>query len=784
MKLRSLSLISLVLAIILPATVATAATAGGIYGQIINNAGKGLPNVAVTLTQNGFQVASVKSGSDGAYNLPVAPGAYSISFVPPTSANSTLFAYDIVAPLTQQLKVMLTTPTPGRAFVTGNVAASSGEPMDISTAVGFDPYVATKVDVNGDYRLTPTAGSKGMWRVEGALKSSGMRFKLIGQTSMSINQDIIANFVLPIANQRVRLITDKGTPVANALVQASVGNFGTSLGNMKPIEGLGAFQGYWFQDIYTDANGYATFPYMQMATPTVAAFSVNTPASYKYDSQLFTYPVGSGDITLTLTKPVALISGTVKDQTGRAIDQTAITFPNTWTPVSSSGTYAIATPIGNSGTFNLLYRGDGSYKSDFAFNISSTSNTTIKGDLVQNFTIPVENTKVTVVDPSGKPMPNTWVSYTIGDNGGSNAPGTPLGSATLTTDKKPFTIYDWSQATTDANGVAYLTSIHLDTQVMGRIVAAPPSGSAFAPSITYPTTGQGKDLTITLPVPTVSISGKLTFSDISQVRSPEVRLPDYLGDGSGGSATPNASGNYSFNVKKGYSGGWYVSTQKKDALGNWAPLYVNIFSGQKKTFTSDLTQNFNILTTKIPVKIVNPQGQGLANVSLMIASTDSAGPGASTSSVTLIPGDLPATLQWIGRATTDANGLAMVPAAVMNSPASALLEITPDPMSRYPSRNVYITVGDNSQNLVVLTILKPVIVGATVSVIGGVRTATLTGDNMLGAISVAVGTTNVAKFTVVNNTTITFPVPQGATSSTITVTNGGGSATSGTIKLN
>jgi hypothetical protein len=108
---------------------------------------------------------------------------------------------------------------------------------------------------------------------------------------------------------------------------------------------------------------------------------------------------------------------------------------------------------------------------------------------------------------------------------------------------------------------------------------------------------------------------------------------------------------------------------------------------------------------------------------------------------------------------------------------------------------MFITVGDNSKNVVVLTIPKPVISSVTVSTINGVLTATITGDNFPGVFSVTAGTYSFNEFTkkngiittqgftVVDQNHIIFPVPAGLTSGAVVVTNGGGSATSGVVRF-
>jgi hypothetical protein len=135
---------------------------------------------------------------------------------------------------------------------------------------------------------------------------------------------------------------------------------------------------------------------------------------------------------------------------------------------------------------------------------------------------------------------------------------------------------------------------------------------------------------------------------------------------------------------------------------------------------------------------------------------------------------------FILRATTDVNGWAMVPTIKYDRTCPVYVLLNPDNDSRFPTRNLELTIGDGATNLIVLTIPAPMIVSSTTSSFGsGVnayKTVTLYGDNFLGVFGVTLNGVAITKFTVVDKTHLTFTLPTGVTTGPVVVTNGGGSA--------
>jgi Carboxypeptidase regulatory-like domain len=749
---------------------ATPSSVSGIAGVVVGNTNQSLAGVVITASQNGVTVQKATSASDGTYSLPLSTGNYSLKFVPPTNTNSTLYAYDIAAPQAQSLRVMLTTPTPGRAFVAGNLSLSDGEQLASDTYVAFGNVGGDSelINSNGDYRLTPTAGTSGAWHIKGDTNGTGWQFELFGQSTAPINQDELANFVVPMATQRVHVVSANGAAVPNTQLQAGVGEFGMANGTLAPFEGLGVFTGRWFYTVTTDANGWANIPMIAMASPTQGEIQAVPSVASGFGVQVYKPVFGAGDLTLTLTNQNFLLNGSVKDSSGVAIDQTQVMFGSTLSTVSSNGSYSMTQPNGTVSNYGFIYHGDGTNHPNFAFQMFNTTDTfLLTAPLARNFVIPTQSTKVRVLN-GATPVVGASVTIIVG---GSQ----PNGSLTLTPGRKPFSTYVMGQGVTDSTGTTLVPGIHLDAALPATVTVTPTSASGLAPFTSIQTVGLGADLNISVPIPSVTISGHVSYSDGTSLVNPYVSFQDGKGNGAG--VQSDNSSNYSFSVAKGFAGYWSIGCRIQPVVHD--PLCVTITNNSSVSYTADTTQNFVIPTYKTPVKVVDPSGKGISGVQVSVVVGTTAPGNYPPGQINLIPGQPSYNVNSQAVATTDSNGLAQVPTVNFLASRPAYVLITPPPTSRYITRNVAITVGDNSQNVIVLTIPKPVINTITYSSVGGIKVATVIGDNLLGAFSVVAGKTTINNFTVVDVNHLTFVVPSGLSFTSLTITNGGGSTTWG-----
>jgi protocatechuate 3,4-dioxygenase beta subunit len=767
----SILVVALLAGGIAPASAATSV----LGGKVVDDLNKPIANTSVTLSRAGATIATVKTNTTGAYAFNVDAGAYSIKFVPPTLANSTLNAYDIVAPQAKSLTVQLTKPMPGRAFLTGNVTTSPAMALAADSTVYFGDCCATQVDANGNYRLTPTAGTSGQFRVKAA-STGNFSFGLYADQNISINQDSIANFVVPVVNQRIRVVTAAGLPVVGALVEGGQGTNGTDYAPIGTLEGLGSYKAGWKNKATTDSNGYITIQTVKMTPNASAGYLVTAPGSYKYLPQQFIKLTGAGDIVLTLTNPVSQMSGTVRDARGVGIGPVDIGYADNWTTSSANGVYSKAIAEGLQGSYSITYRSGlftagttGTYVSITpaigATRVSST------GGRAQDFVLKLDTTKVKVVDSTGAPVAKAHVEINMSDGYAAT------GRYTLVPGQTPSIATGSSNAPTDATGMALVKTLHLDAVQTGVVIVTPVTGSPLSWKYERVNIGAGDAITIVLSRPTVTVSGKVSLSDGTRVAPYNISFSDGRGGDQGTTVVDPATGAYSMQVPVGMKGSFWL-TCPYDYPVDQIPALCMSFVGGSRTITANTVVDIVIPTEKTPIHIVDPNGKGLANVSVLI--NHSMGLGACSNSTVKIFSDYATSANTVvSRVTTDANGWAMATTLKMNAPCDAYLLITPDPVSRYQTRSLYLTIGDGASNTIVLTIPSPVITGATtgISPANGARMITVTGDNFLGATSITWNGVEMPNFKVDNISQIRFLLPStAAPTGTIVVTNGGGSA--------
>jgi hypothetical protein len=739
------------------------AAPSGLSGRITNDAGTGISGVAVTASQSGLVVATTTSQADGSYSLAIPEGVYSLRMASPTPEYGSLDAYSLSVSMGEKIDFTLTRPTPGRAFVTGNVMARGL--TNLRANMTFE-LGSSAVGPDGAFRITPTAGATSTLRLTGtATSASGasMEFRFQQATPFTITQDSLIELDLPVGSQQLCVVTSAGTVAANSRIRVGMGYVRAPAGRSIAYDVLGSFNVAYQVDAVTDANGCTTIPVLTTAQPTTATFSITPPASLGFDFEWIDATVGSGPLTLTLRNPVTTIRGTVKDQSGSAFAGAQMTFlqstGGTWTTTGQDGSYVMTRPTGSVGTLTGSWSGAG-VMPPLSWRFTSTATTTLNAPTTVDVTVPTEVTQVTVTDSAGRPVANAGVYLTLNGRG-ALGPGVP--SATL---------FSYSVAYTDARGVAAIRALRLSAATAGQTLTIdPPKDTGLAWRTVTVTAGAGAPISVQLMAPTIRMTGRITTSDGSLVR-PRISW----GDSNSMSSTVDANGNFVVTKLVGGSDVLMV-TGASDSLSatGFNPILIG---STRRTATADVVQNLVIPTYKTRVRVTDPSGAPLRNVQLTLNVGD--GMNNPNGSLSWIPGEGPYTVKWISSATTDSNGWASLTSITTSAPLPAYLLLTPDPTSRYQMRNVTITVGNGSQNVIVLTIPRPAITSTAVSTIGGVRTATVTGSNFLGTISVRVGTATITNFRVIDNATITFPIPRGMRPGVVTVTNGGGSATSTT----
>lgn len=750
------------------------ASSTGLFGTVVNDANRPVPNTSVTISRGGVDIAKVVTSATGAYRFNVPAGTYSMRFVPPTSANSNLNAYSVTSPQPRSLTFKLTKPTPGRALLTGTVATSPSLALATDSTVYYGKSWAGQISSTGAYRLTPTSGSAETITVKGA-STGTFSFGLHGQDKVAINQDTIANFSVPVATQRVRVVNAAGTPIAGARVQAGQGSFGTDLAPMGTIEGLGSFKAGWKDSGTTDANGFVTLRTVRMSPNASAGYLVTPPSSSRLLQQSFVVLTGAGDISLTMTNQSGLISGTVRDQRGVGLGPVDIGFGTVWTTSNASGQYSRAIPDGTTGNYSLTYRNGSFVAGGTGVSIAITPDhgstaSVVRGNRVQDFVLNLDTVRVRVVDSSGNPVARAQVNLT--DNDGyalrgryALVAGGPLSIATTT-----------ATATTDNNGFANLRTLRLNSPLSGVVTVTPPSGSPLSWKSERASVGAGESITVTLSRPTVTVSGKVSLSDGSRVAPYNISFSDGRGGDQGTAKVDPVTGRYSMQVPHGMRGSFYLSCPHDIPYSKDMPFCMS-FVGGSRTVTANTNVDITIPTFKQSVLVVDPNGQALSNVAVRV--NHSVGMHGCTAATANIFGDFPTlATSAVSFATTDEFGFAMLPVIKMAAPCEANAEVIPDSQSRYQTRSLLLTIDEDTDHVVVLKIPAPEIVSGSVKTDSSTRTMTILGDNFFGTLAVTWNGIQVTNFKVVNNTMLTFNLDSDALDyGSVKIEHGGGSMT-------
>jgi protocatechuate 3,4-dioxygenase beta subunit len=620
----------------------------------------------------------------------------------------------------------------------------------------------------------PTAGTSDLFRVKAA-SLGDFSFGLYAQERFTINQDTIANFVVPVAQQRVRVVDAAGRPIAGARVEAGQGAYGTDFAPMGTIEGLGAFNAGWKNKGLTDANGFFSFQTVRMSPNASAGYLVTPPASNRFLPQQFTRLTGAGDIVLTMTNQASLLSGNVRDQNGVGLSPVDIGFGDVWTTTTANGAYGKPIVDGIGGTYSMTYRVGGTRVGQTGTSISitpdfGTTRLVATGGRAQDFVLRLDTVRVRVIDSAGAPVARAHVH--LSDDDGYAA----RGRYTLIPGQRASIARTTANAPTDAKGIATLRTLRLDSVLSGVVVVTPATGSPLSWKMERALVGAGNEITVVLSRPTVTLSGKVTLSDGTPAAPYSISFSDGRGGDQGTGVVDPVTGAYTMQVPVGTKGGFWLTCPDNLASGLY-PFCMS-FVGGSRTITANTVVDIVIPTEKTSVQVVDPAGKGIAGVEVQI--WHSAGLGVCSKATARVFADFPIRAENVfSIAVTDVNGIANMTTLKMDAPCDANVQLTPNQNSRYQSRSVVMTISDNSDSTIVLTIPAPVISSATsfISQSNGGRFITVLGDNFFGTTSVTWNDVAIGGFRVNSVGQITFGLPSSAAGTgTLVVTNGGGSA--------
>ena len=761
-----------------------------IAGIVRSGTGAAIPGVVVNATQNGAAIATTTTAADGYYELLVPDGTYILEFKSPSTSYASLATLPLTLPRNWPLNVVLTAPTVGKIYLAGRITTDDGRAagVDGRPPTPFFGGGGNAADSNGYFKLSTTAGATAGWAFSGSSlfpNASKLGFYISGGQSFTYNQDSYLDVVVPTTTTRIRIVDPSGNPISSTEVGANIRleiggavdfQNGSSKampeGNVSLFPGLANYKVTWQSIANSDANGSALLSRVRMTAGLQGVVSVYFSSTTKWKhiiTQVVDIPADGGDITLVATPTSnARVIGTAKFADGTALTGGyvgTVTGVNTGSYIAPDGTYAATLPSGtNLNSFSVSYN-NRSVTEYLDLSYSGTRSTTILyGDFTQNIVVPTPVAqKVTVLDPSGNPIPNAKVWITVRSGDGYATPTYPLIAG-----QRDMGLQFSAWAFADASGVANVKIPQLISPTYSTIIADAPAGSGLL-AVTKKLEVGGGPLTIQLEQKWVTGSGTITTSDGFPIYEPNVSP---LG-------RANSSGFFTGSVGEASKYSWRITPRYQDQFLP-DPLIVYLGSDPSEILvpTGNFVQNFVIPMKYHRVKIVDADGTPIANAKLVL--TVGSDIETSTIDVKVAANLLPFSGSWTGRAATDANGWATIPGVATVLPAEGSLSVTPDVNSRYVARVAKMITGTDASTVVVLAIKPPVITAFSKTTVKPGENLVVTGNYFLGATSVTLDGVSVP-YTVVDDTSISIAVPSNARSGSIQIKNGGGTSPLSTL---
>ena len=756
-----------------------------IAGIVRSGTGVAIPGVVINANQNGTAVATTTTAADGYYELSVPDGTYTLEFKSPSTSYASLSTLPLTLPRNWPLNVVLTAPTVGKIYLAGRITTDDGRAagVDGRPPTPFFGGGGNAADSNGYFKLSAMAGTTAGWAFSGSSlfpNASKLGFYISGGQSFTYNQDSYLDVVVPTTTTRIRIVDPSGNPISSTEVGANIrleigGAVDFQNGSSKAMPegtvslfpGLANYKVTWQSIANSDANGSAMLSRVRMAAGLQGVVSVYFSSTTKWKhiiTQVVDIPADGGDITLVATPTSnARVIGTAKFADGTPLTGGyvgTVTGVNTGSYIAPDGSYAATLPSGtNLNTFSVSYN-NRSVTDYLDIDYSGTRTTTILyGDFTQNIVVPNPVAqKVTVLDPSGNPIPNAKVWITVRGGDGYATPTYPLIAGQR---EMGLNFSAWAFA--DANGVANVKIPQLINPTYSTILADAPAGSGLL-AVTKKLEVGGGPLTIQLEQKWVTGSGTITTSDGFPIYEPYISP---LGKA-------NSAGAFTGSVGEASKYSWRITPRYQDQYLP-DPLIVYLGSDPSEVLipTGNFVQNFVIPMKYHRVKIVDADGNPIANAKLVL--TVGSDIETSTIDVKVAANLLPFSGSWTGRAVTDSSGWATIPGVAMQLPAEGSLSVTPDVNSRYMPRVAKMIAGSDASTVVVLAIKPPVITSFSKTTVKPGETLNITGNYFLGAISVTLDGVSVP-YTVVDDTNISISVPSNARSGSIQIKNGGGTS--------
>ena len=760
-RIPTLRAIFLALALVAFNAPVTQAATTTLFGYVRNAQAQPIDGTVVQALAGGSLVGEVVTGPTGLYEFSIELAQVDLKFLPPASSGaSSLAAPDIELPRSRELNVVLTQPTAGRIFLSGQVlSAGIGS---IGSAIFGDGGMHS--DESGYFHYGKPAGVVGKWGIAGRgapSPKSSYWWRWSGQTIHTYLQDTYEEFNMPMVTTSMTVRSPRGDVIPNAIVEykvecgacASTDTPRAMFTGSEELSGAVSFGGRGT----TDGNGVVQFMTPAILSEAPIWISIIPPTSSDVAAETFHLSIGVGnqEFVLALTKTLITLSGSVVGSGGE-VGSSVVWFAGNGYAFSGSS-FAMKTLTNASGFWGLQW-GQGDFRA--LFNVlngsvgtekSYSANTTI--DMV----VPLAKQKIKVIDDLGNPVPRVLVRVSY--HGIDDATSPPV---RLSNEIDPLRVNWWSSVMTDAEGRAEIQYIPMATPIVATYAVFPDATTVWIPkSVTNATPVD--EVVVTLSSQSLRLTGRVGFSDGSALPKPTV----WHGD-SGYVAAIDGT----FDQKRyvGTSGTYQVTCRPQFGLVVPDPLCPYISGTVNHTLTADTHLDFVMPILHYPIKILDPSGAPISDVEVRLSPDQSTYQVAGEAFVGT----------WRGLATTQNDGWADVPGLVLTETVEATLTISPPLESRYLAREIRLSIGPDKDTIVVLAIKPPVLLSVSDASVRPGGSLTVLGANLIGLTDVKLGGVP-CRFLVTSDSRVSVFIPSGATSGLLEITNGGGSAQSASI---
>jgi protocatechuate 3,4-dioxygenase beta subunit len=763
--------------------VPAAAADAAIDGTVTSSSGAGLADVQVDAIAAGAVIATTRTSATGSYALDVADGAYSLTFTPPSgSAFSPATAVWVEAPRNWPLDVVLTTPTVGRVFMTGDVALDTGEPITGGSVMFAGS--GNRQGSDGYFSMVHPAGATGGWMFSGSAQvgSATLFVNASRGPTMTVLQDTNTQLTVPVTTTTVTVTDASGAPIAGALVRLQVDGFGKLPGRVSITGGTTPFTMGWTASARSDAAGNVTVtrPLMQEQITGTLIVDPNDGRSQSLMTDAV-IPAAGGAFPVRLTGQLVTMAGRVMFSDGSIVTGATVIPTDPTSPVNggnstdASGAFTVKKPSGFTGNWRVTTRAsvtDGPGSMTLVLTGGAMRTWTVDGRV--DFTIPRTTARVRVVDSSGNPVAGAVVRARAGEASGSALAQVRVLSG------EPVFAGSWNAASrTGADGFADVPVLVAENTVTMSVTVDPPTPALLPRSVEVASSALPGTVITLGSAANVRATGRVSFSDGTPVIQATVIPTDPTSRVNGGNSA-DANGLFSVTKPNGFAGTWQVSSRPQASLAVRDPLWIGLRSSTLRRWTADFTQDITIPKTLYRVRVVDPAGKPVTHVRVSVRVDDTAPNPAAQ--VSVLAGEQPWTGSWAGWDFTGTDGIAQVPGVVMDNTVMTIVDVTTDPGSRFLPRTVSLRSSALSETVIVLQTLPISASSMSRTSAAPGDEVTITGSGFTGLTAVTVGGIPM-EFTVASDTRVNARVPSNAITGQVTLTGASGSASPGRLTV-